>query len=79
MKNTIEDRIRKVVASKIKVRITGRTRSPEGFCISIVCTAGNPIEVEHLEMAPTKAQALQRMLAIVRCMKTIKFSITPNQ
>lgn len=65
----IEDRIRKAAASKIKVRITTRKRSANGFTVAIGGAA---------DTVPTKAQALQTLLARVRCLTTVNISITPN-
>ena len=66
---TIEQRIRNTVVKKIKVHITNRKRSSTGF--EVICLN----EQSH---ATTKAQALQMLLAKVRCMDEIKIAIVVN-
>jgi hypothetical protein len=66
----IEDRIRKAAASKVRVKITGRVRSKKGFIVNFpggCCTV------------ITKAEALQMLLAKVRCSNRLDFEITPRK
>lgn len=72
---TIEQRIRKIAASKIKVRITGRTRSRGGFYVHY------PIEKEAgtialaCQIARTKREALAVLVTKLRCMPEMELEI----
>lgn len=70
---TIEERIRAIALSKIKVRITKRTRSTAGF------TVESPDPDLSKVAVLTKAHALQNLLARVRCMPTINLTIKANK
>lgn len=65
-----EQRIRRIAASKIKVRITKRTRSKGGF---YVWTPFYPATY-----CKTKREALQMLLAQTRCVRDLEFYITPK-
>lgn len=68
----IAQRIRAIAEQKIKVRITGKKRSRGGFYVWY------PVG-EHSapgSKARTKNEALQMLLAKVRCMPEIEFLIT---
>lgn len=68
----IEQRIRKVAASKIKVRITKRIRSKGGFYVWFPVEKG----CQGFGTAKSKAEALQMLLAKARCFDGVDFSIT---
>ncbi|HZV36618.1 MAG TPA: hypothetical protein VFB72_18720 [Verrucomicrobiae bacterium] len=63
---SIETRIRKTAAKKVAVKITKRKRSKTGFRVWHI---GDYTDV------PDKAQALQVLLAKLRCFVPLKFSI----
>jgi hypothetical protein len=67
----IEDRIREIASSKIKIRITGRTKSSNGFIIEEIRDG----IVVTINQAWSKAEALQFLLAKVRCMDVTRLNI----
>ncbi|HZQ47941.1 MAG TPA: hypothetical protein VFC07_13065 [Verrucomicrobiae bacterium] len=67
---SIEKRIRKTAATKVKVVITNKSRSKWGF---IVRWPGG------CEVVKTKAAARQMLLAKVRCQWAMSFEIVPVQ
>lgn len=84
---TIEERIRAIALSKIKVRITGRTRSKTGF--EVVAPTFEETEFNGGQFKvvirrinihfKSKQEALQNMLARVRCMSQIQITIKAKQ
>lgn len=71
----IEKRIRAIAAKKVKVIITGKTRNRDGFKASYPSTG----ETTHR----SKKEALQALLATIRCSPELVFrieavKITPN-
>jgi len=63
----IETKIRKAAQKKLYVGITNRKRSKHGFFVNT--PSGS-------KYAATKAEALQMLLAKIRCMDGIMLSIT---
>ncbi len=77
---TIVARIRREAAAKIQVRITKRVRSRSGFDITFskvkdqTGTGGG-----YRKQAQTRREALQHLLAVLRCMSPIEISVTPSR
>lgn len=76
MPKTIEDRIRQASKRRVRVNITGRTRSSTGFEVEfpedtaaglMLCT----------RTVPTKAEALSILLVKAQCAPTLNFTIKP--
>lgn len=63
----LENRIRKIATSKIQVQITRRSRSRFGFIVRQPDGS--------LRMFPSKAIALQFLLARLRCYEPISFKL----
>lgn len=78
----IEQRIRAKAREKIKVRITGKKRSQGGFYVWWYerdgCGVGDARISIHNATAKTKKEALQMLLAKVRCFAELDFAITPR-
>ena len=73
---TIQQRIRQTARSKIKVTITGRTRSKGGFYVWFPAPRDNELPIGGCVTAKTKREALQLLLAKARCFAELEFSIT---
>lgn len=65
----IEKRIRAIAAKKVKVVITGKTRNREGF--EVIGPSGPD------KLCRTKKEALQNLLARLRCADPVAWMITP--
>ena len=72
---TIETRTRKVAAKKVTVEITSRLRSKGGFYVWYPVDDGGKM-LQGCHVARTKLEALQFLLAKVRCHAGIEFRIT---
>ncbi|HZV36747.1 MAG TPA: hypothetical protein VFB72_19375 [Verrucomicrobiae bacterium] len=68
---SIERRIRKLAARKVRIKITERIRSKTGFRVHL-----DDIDDGSFIDVPTKAQALQVLLAKLRCYQPHLLSIT---
>lgn len=66
---SIEAKIRTAAQSKVKVRITNRKRSKNGFLVKY--------PDGRFYYAHTKSEALQNMLATTRCFQTHEFTLSP--
>lgn len=75
---TIETRIRTEAASKIRVRITGRSRSKNGFDITFAKLPDNvTASGGYRKNVPSKREAMAHLLTVLRCMSPIEISIAP--
>lgn len=76
---SIEDKIRAEAAAKIRVRITGRSRSQHGFDITFSKLADNTGTGSggYRKNVPAKRRALAHLLTVLRCMNPIEISIAP--
>lgn len=64
----IEKRIRAIAAKKVKVIITSKTRNRDGFAVT------GP---DGLTKHRTKREAIQAMLARVRCSNQVEWAVRP--
>lgn len=71
----IEDQIRAKAHWKIRVWITGRTRSRKGFTVTIGIIGDTTCRTFH---ARTKKEALAILLAEVRCLPQLQLRILPT-
>jgi hypothetical protein len=69
----IETKIRKLAARKVRITITKKKRSRGGFYVWYPAEGGK----QGCAVARTRREALQRLLAIVRCIE-LECSITPR-
>lgn len=67
----LEKRIRKIAASKIKVRITTRSRSRTGFSASLI----SPHTSTTLMRGHTKVEVLREMVRIIKLFPETTFKI----
>lgn len=68
----VQSRIRQIAGDKVKVRITSRRRSKGGFYVW-----SPAIEIkQRIDVAKTKAEAEQMLLAKIRCLEELEFQIT---
>lgn len=65
----IETRIRRIAAKKVKVIITGKTRCRDGFIVNGTNSYNSPCKTRH--------EALQCLLARIRCMPEFVWRIEP--
>lgn len=70
----IETRIRKLAAKKVRVSITSKKRSRGGFYV------WDPMALygTSCTTVKTKREAIQLLLAKLRCYEEVEFSITPR-
>ncbi len=71
MKTTTEQRIRKIIASKIKVRICTKSRSHAGFTVKL----GSKV----LLNTPLKKASVNFLLAYVQCLPKLLLTIEPTK
>lgn len=71
MTTRAEQRIRKIIASKIKVRICTQSRSSTGFTVKM----GDKV----LQSDPSKKGAVNFLLAYATCIPKVLLTITPSK
>jgi hypothetical protein len=76
---SIQERIRAEAAAKIRVRITGRSRSSTGFDVTFSKLADNTGTGSGgiRKNVPSKQQALTHLLTVLRCMNPIEITVAP--